>query len=120
VHEFSYSYNATIAKRKISPTPAWSKSNLMPATQPTDMRQRKNTDKATEALHCLVKLSLLGQKMVEIGASQVPQSESSPDSKLSYLTNTINIWKCRTLGSTILVQPPFLPEKIANSKRDLT
>jgi len=92
----------------------------MLATQPTDMRQRNNTDKATEALHYLVNFSLLGQKMVEIGASQVPQSESSPDSKLSYPTNTINIWKCWTLDSTILAQLPFLPEKIANSKRDLT
>jgi len=87
VHEFSY--NATIAKKIIFPTPARSKSNIMPATQPTDTRQRKNTDKAAQALHCLVKLSLLGQKMVEIGASQAPQSESSPESKLSYLANIL-------------------------------
>ena len=58
--------------------------------------------------------------MVEIGASQSPQSESSPESKLSYPANTINIWKCWTLGSTILGRLPFLPEKIASSKRDLT
>ena len=60
MHEFSY--NATIAKKKISPAPARSKSNIMPATQPTNTHQRKNTNKATEALHYLVKLSLLGQK----------------------------------------------------------
>jgi len=29
--------------------------------------------------------------MVEIGASQSPQSETSPESKLSYPANTINI-----------------------------
>jgi len=63
VHEFSY--NTTIAIKKISPTLARSKSNIMPATQPTDTRQRKNTDKAAEALHYLVKLSLLGQRVVE-------------------------------------------------------
>jgi len=106
--------------KNISPTPARSKSNIMPATQPTNARQRKNTDKAAEALHYLVKLSLLGQKMVEIGASQAPQSESSPESKLRYPANTINTWKCSTLGSTILARLPFLPEKIASSKRDLT
>ena len=61
----------------------------MPATQPTDTRQRKNTDKAAEALHYLVKLSLLGQKIVEIGASQAPQSESFLESKLSYPENII-------------------------------
>jgi len=61
----------------------------MLATQPPDTRQRKNTDKAAEALHYLVKLSLLGQKMVEISASQSPQSESSPKSKLSYPANII-------------------------------
>ena len=66
----------------IFPTPAISKFNIMPETQPTDTRQGKNTDKAAEAFHYLVKLSLLGQKMVEIGASQAPQSESSPESKL--------------------------------------
>ena len=91
----------------------------MPGTQPTDTRQRKHTDKAAETLHYLVKLSLLGQKMVEIGASQAPQSESSPVSKLSYPANTIYIWKCWTLGSTILARLPFLPEKIASSKREL-
>jgi len=109
-------------KKKISPTPARSKSNIMPATQPTDARQRKNTDKAAEALHYLVKLSLLGQRVVEIGASQAPQSESSPESKLSYPANTINTWnlKCSTLRSTILARLLFLPEKIASSKRDLT
>jgi len=87
----------------------------MPATQPTDARQRRNTDKAAEALHYLVKPSLLGQKMVEI-----PQGESSPESKLSYPANTINTWKCSTLGSTILARLPFLPEKTTSSKRDLT
>ena len=88
--------------KKITPTPARSKSNIMPATQPTDTRQRKNTDKAAEALHYLVKLSFLGQKMVEIGASPASQSESSPESRLSYPANTINTRKCSTLGSTIL------------------
>jgi len=63
----------------------------MPATQHTGTCQRKNTDKAAEALHYLVKLSLLGQKMVEIGASQAPQSESSPERKLSYPANIINM-----------------------------
>ena len=33
----------------------------MPATQPIDTNQRNDTDKAAEALHYLVKLSLLGQ-----------------------------------------------------------
>ena len=87
MHEFSY--NATIAKKITFPTRARSKSNIMPATQPTDTRQRRNTDKGEEALHYLVKLSLLGQQMVEIGASQAPQSESSPESKLSYPANII-------------------------------
>jgi len=100
VHEFSY--NATIAKNNNLPNTRKAKSNIMPETQPTYTRQRKNTDKAAEALHYLVKLSLLGQKVVEIGASQSPQSESSPESKLSYPANTINICKCWTLGSTIL------------------
>ena len=85
----SFRTTQTIAKKIIFPTPLRSKSNIMPATQPTDTRQRKNTDKAAEALHYLVKLSLLGQKMVEIGASQAPQSESSPKSKLSYPANII-------------------------------
>ena len=64
----------------------------MPATQPTDTRQGMNTDKAAEALHYFVKLNLLGQKMVGIGASQEPQSESPPESRLSYPTNTINLY----------------------------
>jgi len=79
------------ALKNIPPTPARSKFNIMPATQPTDIRQRNNTDKVAEALHYLVKLSLLGQKVVGIGASQAPQSESSPESRLSYPANTINI-----------------------------
>ena len=58
--------------------------------------------------------------MVEIGASQAPQSESSLKSKLSYPANTINIWKFWTLGSTILARLPFLLGEIASSKRDLT
>ena len=49
-------------KKKISPTPPRSKSNLIPSTQGTDTRQRKNTHKAAEALHYLVKLSFLGKK----------------------------------------------------------
>ena len=56
--------------------------NPMLATQPTDTHQRKNTELAAEALHYFVKLSFLGQKMVEIRTSQAPQSESSPKSKL--------------------------------------
>jgi len=54
-----------------------------------------------------------------LGASQAPQCESSPESKLSYPANPINTWKCSTLDSTILARLPFLPEKIASSKRDL-
>jgi len=81
VYEFSYSYDATVAGGMVSPAPAGSGSNIMPATQPTDTCRRKNTDKAAEAFY-LVKLSLLGQKIEEIGESQAPQSESSPGSKL--------------------------------------
>jgi len=107
-------------KKIISPTPARSKSNITPATQSSDTRSRNSTDKTTEALHYLLKLSLLGQKMVEIGASQAAKSESSAGSRLSYPANTINvICKCWTLGSTIPAQLPFLTEKIASSKRDL-
>jgi len=51
-----------MAKKEISPEPTGSKSNIMPATLPTETRQRKNTDKAAEALHYFVKFSLLGQK----------------------------------------------------------
>ena len=93
----------------------------MPATQPTDTRQRRNTDKTAEVLHFLVKLSLLGQKMVEVGASQAPQSESSPESKLLSKYHQL-IWKGWTMGSTVLPRLPFLPEKIVSStsKRDLT
>ena len=36
---------------EVSLTPARSKSNIMSATHPTNTRQRKNTDKAAEALH---------------------------------------------------------------------
>jgi len=85
-------YNATVTKKIISPTPVRSKSNIVPATQPTETRQRKNTDKVVEALHYLVKLCLLAQKMVEIGASQAPQSESSHESRLSYPENAINLY----------------------------
>jgi len=98
--------------KTISPTPSRSKYNIMPATQPTDTHQRNNTDKAAEALHYLVKLSLLGQWMVEIGASQAPQSESSSESKLGYPANTINILlKCWTLGSTIHSPTPIFARK---------
>jgi len=89
---YVYKLNKLSNKKKITPTTARSKSNIMPATQPTDTRQRKNTDKAAEALHYLVKLSLLGQKMVGIGASLAPQSKSAPESKLSYPENTINLY----------------------------
>ena len=68
-------------------------SNIMPATQPTDTCHRKNTDKAADALQYLVKLCFLGQKMLETGASQAPQSESSPASELSYPANTINLYE---------------------------
>jgi len=49
VHAFSY--NATIAKKNITPTPVGPKSNVVPATQHTGPCQRKNADKAAEALH---------------------------------------------------------------------
>ena len=119
LHEFSY--NATGTKKTISLTPARPKFNIMPATQPTDTRQRKNTDKAAEALHYLVKLSLLGQKMAEIGASQAPQSESSPESRLSYPANTINLdGSAGPRAPQSYPDSHFLPEKIASSKRELT
>ena len=119
VHEFSY--NATIAKKtNLSNTREVKiQHNASNTTyRRTLKKEYSSTDKAAEALHYLVKLSLLGQKMMEIGESQAPQSEFSPESKLSYPANTINTWKC--LGSTILARLPFLPEKIASSKRDLT
>ena len=62
VHEFSY--NAT--------------PNIVPATQHIGTCQRKNTDKAGEALY---NRALLGLEMAEIGAQQ---SKSAPESKLSY------------------------------------
>ena len=41
-------------RKKITPTPGRPKSNVVPATQNTSTRQRKNADKAPEALHYLV------------------------------------------------------------------
>ena len=71
-------------------------SNIMPARQPTDTCHRKNIDKAAEPLQDLVKLWFLGQKIVKIGASQAPQSESPPASELSYPASTINL--CGSTG----------------------
>ena len=49
VHEFSY--NATIAKKKNDPSTGEAKSNVALETQHMGTGQRKNADKAAEALH---------------------------------------------------------------------